>query len=332
MLIPYLKRHIKIIVMILIFVMIFSSVFYLYRLPLESILYSALLCLCVGIILFVIGYLRHLKRHKELVSIKKNIVLTLENLPEPSGTLEADYQELLSILFAEKSRLEFQFDAEISDLTDYYTLWAHQIKTPIAAMNLILQNSSFNDEHDMQIRDSLSVELLKIEQYVEMVLSYLRLDSISSDYVLREYDLDSIIRQAVKKYAKLFIMKKISLDFNETGLTVLTDEKWLLFIIEQLLSNALKYTAEGKISIYSEGLCLFIKDTGIGIRQDDIPRVFEKGFTGYNGREDKKATGIGLYLCRRICSKIGHTISIESSVGTGTCVCICFEHAENVLE
>lgn len=143
--------------------------------------------------------------------------------------------------------------------------------------------------------------------------------SNKNDFVLKEYDLDNIIRQAVRKYAPLFIRKKISLDFQPTNYKVLTDEKWLVFVIEQLLSNAIKYTNKGKISIYSlENKKLVIEDTGIGISKEDIPRIFDKGFTGYNGRTDKKATGLGLYLCKNILDKLSHKISIESEVGVKT--------------
>ena len=149
----------------------------------------------------------------------------------------------------------------------------------------------------------------------------IRLFSDSTDFVLKQYVLDDIVRQAVRKHAKVFIAKKIALDFKGCPIEVLTDEKWLLFVVEQLLSNALKYTKSGTISIYldeTKEKTLVIEDTGIGIYTEDLPRVFEKGFTGYNGREDKKSTGIGLYLCKRVLDKMTHTISIESEVGNGT--------------
>ena len=165
----------------------------------------------------------------------------------------------------------------------------------------------------------LSIELFKIEQYVEMVLQYLRTDSESSDFVIMKHSLDGMVRQAVRKYAKMFIYKKISLDLKALNREVITDDKWLVFVIEQILSNSLKYTGSGTISIYLEGdSTLVVEDTGIGIRPEDLPRVFEKGFTGYNGRDDKKSTGIGLYLCKRILIKLSHTIAVESEVGKGT--------------
>lgn len=256
----------------------------------------------------------------------RHISVSIDDLPRPNGAVEQDYQELIKALFKEKIRTESEADISRHDLIDYYTLWAHQIKTPIAAMRLILQSEKNSQNAP------LSIELFKIEQYVEMVLQYLRLDSSTTDFVIKTYNLDSIIRQAVRKYAKLFILKKIELDFKESGLSVLTDEKWLCFVIEQILSNALKYTAAGKVSIYTEGMTLVIEDTGIGIKQEDLPRVFEKGFTGYNGREDKKSTGIGLYLCQRILSKLGHTIMIESAAGYGTRVKTCLETARSIWE
>lgn len=155
-----------------------------------------------------------------------------------------------------------------------------------------------------------------------MVLSYLRLGSESSDLVLRPYDLDGILRQAVRKYAKLFIRKKLSLIYEPVNRTVLTDEKWLLFVVEQLLSNAIKYTPKGSVSLLVEGDELLVRDTGIGITPEDLPRVGEKGFTGYNGRIDKKSTGIGLYLCRQVLKKLGHSFKIESAPGKGTTVAI----------
>jgi signal transduction histidine kinase len=130
----------------------------------------------------------------------------------------------------------------------------------------------------------------------------------------------------------MFIQKRISLSFTETGKRVLTDEKWLGFVLEQLLSNALKYTPEGSIRLYAEGDMLVIEDSGIGIRPEDLPRVFEKGFTGYNGREDRKSTGIGLYLCRRVCDRLGHGLSLESEVGRGTKARIDLSSSETIVE
>ena len=206
-------------------------------------------------------------------------------------------------------------------------LFAAAVFSAIAAARLLLQ------EDPGAVGTEVEVELLKIEQYVDMVLGYLRLDSESTDYVLRDTDLDGLLRQAVRKFARMFILKKITLDFRETGRTVLTDGKWLSFVVEQVLSNALKYTpAGGRIRIYGDGETLVIADSGIGIRPEDLPRVFEKGFTGYNGREDKKSTGIGLYLCRRVMDRLNHGISIVSRPGQGTLVRLDLSRGRRVVE
>jgi signal transduction histidine kinase len=325
-LLSYLKRHAKIILMLCLFTAVFAAVFSLYDLPAEAVLYAALLCLCVGAALFGVGYARWLRHHRMLSSLAERAAGLPDELPVPSGALEEDYQDIIRGLWSEKARAEARFEAERRDMADYYGLWAHQIKTPIAAMRLLLQ------QEESRRNAEPALELFKIEQYVEMVLSYVRLESESTDLVLRKCDLDELIREALRKYARMFILKKIALDFTGTGKTVLTDEKWLSFVLEQLISNALKYTPEGSVRLYAEGDELIIEDTGIGIRAEDLPRVFEKGFTGYNGREDKKSTGIGLFLCRRVCDRLGHRLSIESAVGRGTTVRVDLSAADTLLE
>ena len=315
MLLAYLKRQNKLLLLLAGAVCIFAAVFALYDLPLEAVLYAGVLCLALGLVLFAVGYSRFLRRHRELRQLLRQAGEKALPLPLARGLLEEDYQALLRAVCQDRARLAAENENRLRELTDYYSLWAHQIKTPIAAMDLLLQ------EDDSPRRGELETELLKIRQYVEMVLSYLRLDSDFTDYVLREYPLDDILRQAVRKFAKMFILKKITLDFQETGKTVLTDEKWLLFVVEQVLSNALKYTpAGGTIRIYGDGATVVIADNGIGIREEDQARVFEKGFTGYNGRADKKSTGIGLYLCRQVMDRLNHTISLTSRPGQGTLV------------
>ena len=167
----------------------------------------------------------------------------------------------------------------------------------------------------------MQTELFKTEQYVEMVLTYVRMEDMSGDLMLKEYALDNLIKQALKKYSRMFAMQKLALHYEALRVTVTTDEKWLVFVLEQILSNALKYTKSGSIHIYlspNAPKTLVIEDTGIGIAPEDLPRIFEKGYTGCNGRADKRSTGIGLYLCRQIMEKLSHTIRIESEMGVGT--------------
>ena len=309
----YIKQNIKVLLLFIVFALVFCIVFSLYNLETEAIYYSIILCTFIGLIYICINFINYYKKHIQLYKLQNEISISLENLPSPKTLIEEDYTNLILTLNKEYKNYISKSDIAKSDMIDYYTMWVHQIKTPISAMKLLIQTS------ESEISSDLSSELFKIEQYVEMVLSYIRLGSNKNDFVLKEYDLDNIIRQAVRKYAPLFIRKKISLDFQPTNYKVLTDEKWLVFVIEQLLSNAIKYTNKGKISIYSlENKKLVIEDTGIGISKEDIPRIFDKGFTGYNGRTDKKATGLGLYLCKNILDKLSHKISIESEVGVKT--------------
>lgn len=280
--------------------------------------YFLLLSAAVTAAFTAVDIQRFISRCNAVKAQENRIITDLSALPEPQNAVEREYQELLHILDAEKTRIQSESDSRYSDMLDYYTLWAHQIKTPLSAMRLILQSG---DEPDIA---ELNGELFKTEQYVEMVLSYLRTDSESTDFVLKVYELDPMIKQCVRKYASQFIRRRISLVYDGTDATALTDEKWLAFVIEQLLSNALKYTYSGSIGITADESGITVTDTGIGIAPEDLPRVCEKGYTGYNGRTDKKSTGIGLYLCKKILTKLGHELRISSEVGKGTRVEIIF--------
>ena len=198
-------------------------------------------------------------------------------------------------------------------MEDYYATWVHQIKAPIAVMNVLLQ------QEDTETNQNLKAELFRVEQYVEMALGYVRLDSGTKDLVIAQYPLDEIIRKSIRKYAGQFIRRRIRLIYEGTDQIVLTDEKWLSFIIEQLLSNAVKYTLKGTVTIIvSEEKKLTVTDTGMGIAPEDLPRIFEKGYTGYNGRMERKSTGIGLYLSQMAAKKLGHQITVVSKLGEGS--------------
>ena len=266
----------------------------------------------------MIDYIAYRRRH---------IMLTHEEMPAPADRLEEDYQQIITKLQDEAKQSAVHAAEEYNDMIDYYTVWAHQIKTPIAAMRLSLQSE------DTETARKLTSDLNRIEEYVEMVLTFLRLDSDSTDYLIKEYDLDSIIRTAVRKFSREFILKRLTLDYQPVNYTVLTDGKWLTFVIEQIISNAVKYTSEGGVHIYmDEPGILHISDTGIGISAEDLPRIFENGYTGFNGREDKRASGIGLYLCKRITDNLGHTISAESQPGRGTTIILDFRTTRLVTE
>lgn len=325
----YLKARLKGSILIILCCLTFALVFFLYNVSTEPVVYASVLCAIVAVVLLIIDFLSLYRKHKLLQDLKHNIAFKFDNLPQPKDIIERDYYDLLTIIYKQNLGITHNAEVNQSNLIDYYTLWAHQIKTPISAIHLILQTE------DNELSSELSTELFKIEQYVEFVLQYLRLESMSSDLVLKSQSLDNIVKQTVRKYARMFIRKRIKMDFKDLNCEVLTDEKWLLFAIEQLLSNALKYTREGTISIYMDGASektLVIEDTGIGIKEEDLARIFERGFTGYNGRWDNRSTGLGLYLCKQILNKLSHGISIESRVDEGTKVKINLETIQVGIE
>lgn len=308
---------------------------YLYDIPFEKTRYIAefsgagvFLCLLVDI-------LKYAERWKEL----KRCIATSDTYPgmfyTVPGDLEALYRSMIAKMRQEKEELIFEDQKRYTEMMDYYGMWAHQIKTPIAAMRILVQSGMDREENEenQKLFRQLQMELFKTEQYVEMVLSYLKIGDIAKDMVLERCDLGKVVRQAVKKYSKLFILQKLSLEMGEIAEIVLTDEKWLSFVVEQILSNALKYTKSGSVSIYleQEGV-LVIKDTGIGISEEDLPRIMEKGYTGYNGRIDKRSTGIGLYLCKKVMDKLHHQLRIDSEDGKGTKVVLDLRRTQLDLE
>lgn len=293
---------------------VFFSVIALYRLNIYAVLYAALLSSLLIIPFAAVRIIKSVNAQKQLLKILKSgeIMIESNSFPETRDPEKQYYTEIIKRLSAEKQTLISDLAIKLRDTDDYYTLWAHQIKTPIAAMHLLLQSDSGTLSRECE------AELFKIEQYTEMALGYIRLESGTNDFVITACDTDRIIKSVLKKFSKLFILKKLTLDYKETGLTAVTDEKQLGFIIEQIISNSLKYTKNGTISVYSKGNSIFISDTGIGISGEDLPRIFEKGYTGYNGRTDRKSTGLGLYLCRRTADKLGHTLRVSSEIGKGT--------------
>ena len=312
----YLKMRLKVFFAFLLAGAIFFVVFYFYNVSVQPVLYALLLTVFCGLILRCVDFVFYYRKHRLLSQLLCRVTNGIDGLPETGNLLEQDYQRLLAAVHGDKVRLLSEADSRHSDMMDYYTLWAHQIKTPIAALRLLLQTEEHEEGSLMQ------QELFKIEQYVEMVLQYLRLESSTNDLVFKPCKVAAVVRQAVRKYTVAFVHnKKVRLDFREMDDVCLTDEKWLGFVVEQLLSNALKYTPAGVISIYmqpEEEKTLVVEDTGIGIEAEDLPRVWEKGYTGYNGRMGKKSSGLGLYLCKQMMDKLGFAMTISSVVGQGT--------------
>ena len=311
MAVSYLRRAAGPAALLALFAGIFALVAYLAGTPAPAVGYAALLCAAAGLGCLGAGYVRYGARRRALERALRDVSLPAE-LPEPGDGLEADYQKLIAAMRAEMDRRAAADGRAMADRLDWFTAWVHQIKTPIAGMALLLDDG----EPD---RGEMKNQLFRIEQYAEMALGYLRLDG-GRDLVIARHELDAVVRRAVKKYAGWFIRRGVALDYEPLREQVLTDEKWLGFVIEQVLSNALKYTPRGGVRIYAEpGPVLVIRDTGVGIAPEDLPMVFEKGYTGFNGRQgDGRSTGIGLYLCRRVCRMLGHGIALRSRPGEGT--------------
>ena len=322
----YLKKNIKVYILFIVFIFIFFIMFYLYNLPLEALIYTGSFCFLAALIASFSDYANYKESYKKLNFLEQNILNDLEALPKSLDIRIDYYHKIIEKLYDELEKLTQENRQKNTDMVDYYSMWVHQIKTPIAAMNFLLDN----EEVDQKI---LQQELFKIERYVEMVLTYIRLDSISSDYVITKINLDEVVKDSVKKYATIFINKKIKLNYVSHETMVISDKKWLSFAFEQILGNSVKYSsAGGEITIETYENKLVIEDNGIGIKEEDLPRIFEKGFTGFNGRYEKKSSGLGLYFCKKTLDKLGHHIEISSKVGEGTRIEITFPKEDTLRD
>lgn len=292
----------------------------LYALPLEALGYAGLLCLILILFAAAADFARFSARHRQLALLRQALPESLEHLPEPKDLVEQRYQALLDSLVTLYRDQATRDDARLQAMTGYYSLWSHQIKTPLAAMRLLLQEDSARARR-------LAGELFKVEQYVDMALGFMRLENRASDFVFAACPLGRPVARAARRFAAQFVAKRLSLSTAvPEDARAVTDEKWLQFMLEQLLSNAVKYTAAGGVSILwdEDARELVIRDTGPGIAAEDLPRVFEMGFTGYTGRMDRQATGIGLFLCKQTASRLGLGLSLSSRPGQGTRAVIAF--------
>ncbi len=313
----YIRSKRRAVIAFAIAVAIFSVVFYLMHTPLRVIWYPALICVVCAVIYAVIDFYSYRRKHNALVNAMNNIDVTTDNLPAPTELIERDYQELLSCMLKQKNRKIQEIREAREETTEYVAMWTHQIKTPLTALQLTAGTVPEPEHTELMAR------LFEIENYVDTMLQFVRLEGNVNDLVLKPYNLKSMVNQAVKYFARIFITKNLQVQINVPDeLEIVTDEKWFVFVLKQLISNALKYTEKGAVKISaSKGdntVTLTIEDTGIGIAPEDIPRIFERGYTGYNGRKDKKASGLGLYLTKRITKLLSQSITITSVPAKGT--------------
>jgi len=287
------------------------SVFSLYQINIEPFFYAEVLSGTLLLVLFFVTFFREKRNAKERLERLFNLNTSWEQPLEISTLQEQDYEDMIAYLGNRMEEMKTDFQAERNDLLDYYTNWVHQIKTPIAVMKLRITDETEDGKE-------LLAQLFRIEQYVDMVLTYIRLESNTNDLLIQEYDLDELLREMIRKYAPQFILKKLKLVYEPISVKVVTDRKWFMAIVEQLLSNAVKYTKEGTVTIQVEDGKLMVTDTGIGIAKEDLPRIFEKGYTGVNGRLGEKSSGLGLYLLKKATDKLNLSVAVESEVGKGS--------------
>lgn len=338
----YIRDRRRVAIAAVIWILIFFCLFALEHVTLRAVWYPTLLCAVLIILYVVYDFGRFVRKHKQRMVAENHIELTTANLPEPDNLVEEDYQELLRLMLTRKNDEINDIRANRKETEEYVTMWTHQIKTPLTALQLTAGDCREPERTEMLAR------IFEIEQYADMMLQFLRLEDAVSDLVLKRYAVKNMVNQAVKYFARIFISKNISVHVDiPDALSVVTDEKWFVFVLKQIISNALKYTEQGSVNISAEESVLpqnhaqqddwakqctktvegknntgyvrvIIEDTGIGIAADDLPRIFERGYTGYNGRKDKKATGLGLYLTERIVKMLNHEIHISSEIGKGT--------------
>jgi len=353
----YMRENIRWLTVILFVELIMIATMLLNGIAVWEIGYGVLLGAFVVVVAVLIGYNRHCESLRLLSELRNNVPAMSDYKKRPEYMYEEYYQDCICALVQEKNKIQSELLNRQQDITAYYSMWVHQIKTPIAAMKLLLDEEinlvleaddkiEENDTRIINVREKQN-ELFRIEQYVDMALQYTRLGSESNDFVLQRILLDEAIRPSIHKYAKLFIHKQLRLTYDPQQITAVSDKKWLGFVMDQLLSNAVKYTKRGGVTIQvrrtiptqkatletgaekqkywyeketpaEECVQITVEDTGIGIRAEDLPRVCEKGYTGYNGHADKYSTGIGLYLCQAILKRLGHQFQITSEQGKGT--------------
>lgn len=306
------RKNKNIIILFIIMTLVNLSVFLLYRIMTEAFWYAETIILVAMIILIVIDFFKNLRHAQALEAAKYAISNENCDLPPAETFSEEQYCEMIEAIIRKSDALRLTSEAEKQDMNDWYTLWVHQIKTPIAVLKLKLSEN-----------EKEAAELFRIEEYANMALSYIRLGSTSNDLVIREYPLDEIIKETLRKYAPQFIAKKIRLEYDSTAATVITDKKWFQCIFEQLISNAVKYTDSGSVKVTVGEDYLSVSDTGIGIPADDLPRIFEKGYTGNNGRAGAGSSGLGLYLSAKAAKMIGITLLADSN-GGGSCFQMIF--------
>ncbi len=327
-LINYIKARSGVIVAALCCFITEMLVNFIYAVPLMPAILSIALTTIIGVLVGMVDFRYYARKHDKLVRdlempevFGERIEFTDEgDIEGKIDLIEEDYIKMIMKLSDELNKSNELNTERYNSMVEYYTVWVHQIKTPIAAISLIVQNME-----DRDTANRLKAELTRVESYAEMALNYLRLGSDSNDLVFEEVDVDSVVRGEIKKMMSMFFAKGLSVDFVPSNLKITTDKKWLGFIVGQFVSNSVKYQSSGTIHFFGDEKSFTIKDEGIGIASEDLSRIFEKGYTGYNGHNEKHSSGLGLYLVKQAADMLGIQVKIESEPGKGTSAIILFE-------
>ncbi|WP_258552462.1 sensor histidine kinase [Leuconostoc mesenteroides] len=277
---------------------------------------------------FLIGmtfilFWRWFQTRKILKNVLSDERLSVDNLSLPATSSAAHlYQNLLKQqAIRQKKALATQVNA-MQDIQDYYAMWAHQIKVPLSVLDLMNQTDTIE-------KYETSNQLLIVNQYLNMMLQFIRLKNLHQDLTFKPIHLQAIVRDVIKSYKLFFIRQNLSVSITGEDFTVVSDSKWIQFVLEQIIFNAIKYTSQGCIQVIFENHHqVVIKDTGIGIAASDLPRLFDKGYTGLNGRLENNSSGLGLFMVKQILIELGHDIKIASVVGSGTTVTIDFKQTK----
>lgn len=329
----FLKDKLVFLILQTFIIVFFAFVLISAKVSLSIIIY---ICACIGGLTVGMTFYEYIKRK----DYYKNIYELLENLDKKfflSTVIEkADFQDGI-ILCDVLNQISKSMNDEIDkykrinqEYKEYIETWIHEIKTPISCIDLICENEK-NDA-----TKSVQNELSRIDNYVEQALFYARSTNVEKDYSIKEFNLDKIVKDTIKKYSKQLISLKAQLNFDNLDKMVYCDSKWLDFILGQIISNSIKYKKQDfkldfSTTENSDNIILHIKDNGVGISQSDLHRVFDKGFTGENGRVYGKSTGIGLYICKKLCDKMNLQIEINSEKNKWTEVLITFPKDSRIL-
>ena len=326
----YLKENYRLLIFYFILMFFMWTAIFLDRgnrvLP-SNLLYIMLVSLFIFAVYLTIDYLIKYQQIKKLLQFEAEEDKT-PVLPAPQDFKEEVFLNIVNALYSEYTASLKHMENQFKENNDFMTAWVHEIKTPITTSKLLLESQELEDSAFIS---SITEEMDKIEDYVEKVLYYSRSDNFSKDYIISEVFVNNIVKESLKKHSFLFIKKHISLVNNiSESLYINSDRKWLLFIVDQLVSNALKYTdSKGTIKFSTreneKEVLLIVEDSGSGVKKEDMDRLFTKAFTGSNGRNiNMKATGLGLYLSQKLAKKLGHYITLESEYGKGTSVYVHF--------